>query len=94
MNTTTTQSAIGTGPYRIVARAEAGGLVRKDFATRAELIACVVSEMGGALRGLSPSGRTRPQLWNQPQFSNFFGPMWDGDAIRYESTEAYAILSV
>jgi len=32
----------------------------------------------------------RPELIGQPVFSGLYGPMWDGDAIRYEDHESYA----
>lgn len=88
-----TNSTLGVGPYRVITYSEKDGFSRKDFVTRAALVAYVVAEMGGELRGLSTPGRARPQLWNQPQFSNLCGPMWDGDAVRYESTGAYEVLS-
>jgi hypothetical protein len=37
--------------------------------------------------------RQREELQGQPMFKGMYGPMWDGDAIRYESPEAYAKLS-
>lgn len=50
---------------------------------------------GFTITGHTPdNGRTRPELWNQPKLAGFNGPMWDGDRIRYESTAAYAALSV
>lgn len=36
----------------------------------------------------------RRELWNQPTLKGFLGPMYDGDAIRYESQSANDILSI
>jgi hypothetical protein len=36
----------------------------------------------------------RPELIGQPVFDGFLGPMWDGDAIRYEDPETYRRLSI
>ena len=35
----------------------------------------------------------REELQGQPEFAGFCGPMWDGDAIRYEDVASYARLS-
>jgi hypothetical protein len=35
----------------------------------------------------------RPELRDQPTFRGFAGPMWDGDAIRYEDSASYERLS-
>ncbi len=37
--------------------------------------------------------RVRAELQGQPVFSGLIGPMWDGDAIRYETQEVYNRLS-
>lgn len=38
--------------------------------------------------------RNRAELQGAPTFRGWLGPMWDGDAIRYESADAYEALSV
>ena len=35
----------------------------------------------------------RPELRTAPKVDGFLGPMWDGDAIRYECQESYNALS-
>ena len=35
----------------------------------------------------------RAELDNQPKVNGYVGPMWNGDHLRYESTEAYAHFS-
>jgi len=92
--TNTTQTEMGNGPYRIVGEDAGGKLGVTTFATRADLIAHVVDVMGGQLRGLSGGRQLRAELQNQPSFSNLCGPMWDGDAVRYETVKAYAELSL
>ena len=49
-------------------------------------------------RGFTPSHlntnhRQRPELQGQPIFGALCGPMWDGDAVRYEDTAANDVLS-
>lgn len=36
----------------------------------------------------------REELQDQPKFKGLAGPMWDGDAIRYEDWKTYERLSV
>ena len=36
---------------------------------------------------------TRAELDNQPMVDGYLRPMWDGGMLRYESAEAYDILS-
>lgn len=35
----------------------------------------------------------RAELDNQPKLPGYLGPMWDGDALRYETCEVYEQLS-
>ena len=42
---------------------------------------------------LNDNNRQRVELQGQPKFAGILGPMWDGDAIRYECPETYAALS-
>lgn len=35
----------------------------------------------------------REEIRNAPKFSGLLGPMWDGDAVRYEDAETYKALS-
>lgn len=43
--------------------------------------------------GVCTSPHVRVELQGQPEFSGLLGPMWDGDAIRYENQAAYTTLS-
>lgn len=50
------------------------------------------------LRGFEMTGsyenpRTREEMQGAPKFAGLLGPMYDGDAIRYESAEVYRALS-
>jgi hypothetical protein len=49
---------------------------------------------GAQMTGFCNRRGIREELRGLPVFSGFAGPMWDGDAIRYESSEAYNMLSV
>ncbi|ASY64467.1 hypothetical protein SJ05684_c30430 [Sinorhizobium sojae CCBAU 05684] len=49
---------------------------------------------GYAFTRLNDNQHQREELRGQPKFAGINGPMWDGDAIRYECPEAYAQLSV
>lgn len=44
---------------------------------------------GFAYRGDNQNPAQRAELQGQPQFVGLLGPMWDGDAIRYENQAAY-----
>lgn len=44
--------------------------------------------------GTNLNRRQRAELQDQPIMKGFLGPMWDGDAIRYEDRRANDILSV
>lgn len=48
---------------------------------------------GYAFTRVNTNSRQRAELQGQPMFKGVNGPMWDGNAIRYEDTEAYAQLS-
>ena len=75
-------------PYRIVTTAGT-----TELADRPALAAWI------AARGLAVTGEVRqrgsialrPQLLGQPRIAGLAGPMWDGDAIRYECAETYAL---
>jgi len=43
---------------------------------------------------LNYNSRHRAELQEQPIFTGVLGPMWDGDAIRYEDSATYRTLSV
>lgn len=50
-------------------------------------------ELGFDHMGYNDNNRQRLELQNQPTFDGLMGPMWDGDAIRYESCAVYRKLS-
>lgn len=45
------------------------------------------------ITGENRNKANRSELQGQPIFSGMCGPMWNGNGVRYESVEAYAILS-
>lgn len=44
---------------------------------------------GYKMTGVERRASLRPELRWQPKLEGFCGPMWDGDAVRYESTAFY-----
>ena len=48
---------------------------------------------GNECVGAHMSTRTRAELNGAPKFKGLLGPMWDGDAIRYEDQATYDIMS-
>ncbi len=48
---------------------------------------------GYAFVRFNDNTRQRAELQDQPKFKGINGPMWDGDAIRYECPETYSALS-
>ena len=48
---------------------------------------------GMELSGFNNDPKSRAELQGEPQFAGFMGPLWDGDAIRYEDAEARNTLS-
>ena len=76
--------------YRLIQCVE-GQLVKHEFTD--ENVIPAMEIRGYTLTGLHSNPRTRAELQGAPKFTGVCGPMWDGDAIRYESTEAYAQLS-
>lgn len=48
---------------------------------------------GVEVTGYNHNPRQRAELQDQPRLKGFAGPMWDGDAVRYEDARAYAMLS-
>lgn len=51
------------------------------------------ANLGYEHKGYNDNPRNRAELQNQPTFAKLLGPMWDGDKIRYEDSNAYNILS-
>lgn len=47
------------------------------------------------ITGYTPlESRYRAELCGQPMIKGFLGPMWDGDAIRYETSEVNDLMSI
>lgn len=53
-----------------------------------------IERRGFTFTGLNTNPRQRVELQGQPKFKGLLGPMWDGDAVRYEDQGAYDALSV
>lgn len=79
--------------YRVVTYyEEARAWAQTEYSTREELEKWVAFA-GMKITGENFSPRQRAELQGQPIISGLLGPMWDGDAIRYENQEAYNRLS-
>ncbi len=76
--------------YRLIQLIE-GHWIRSEFTDENVLPAMEVR--GFVFSGVNQNKGNREELQGAPRFSGVLGPMWDGDAIRYESREAYARLS-
>jgi hypothetical protein len=48
---------------------------------------------GFRCRGFNSNASQRLELQGAPKFTGLIGPMWDGDAIRYECSATYAEFS-
>jgi hypothetical protein len=59
-----------------------------------DVFIAIMEEAGYKHVGYSFNSQQRTELQGQPKFEGLIGAMWDGDAIRYETAEAYEILSV
>jgi hypothetical protein len=74
---------------RFVTYAEGSGWGKVEFDSESAAVA-----VGHVVVGRNtPRSCQRVQLHDAPRFDGYLGPMWDGDALRYESSEAYAVLS-
>lgn len=79
--------------YRIVRSTDAGlEVVTFTASTPADAV-LEAAKHGYAFRGFNANPAQREQLQGQPKFTGLLGPMWDGDAIRYEDQAAYDELS-
>lgn len=56
-------------------------------------VAAAIEVRGFAFAGVNVNPRQRDELQNQPKFVGLCGPMFDGDAIRYECHESNDRLS-
>jgi hypothetical protein len=48
---------------------------------------------GFEMIGIEDNPRRRAELQGWPVFSGLYGPMWNGDSVRYETAEAHNICS-
>ena len=79
--------------YRIITKVEAGFFV-DEFA--AETVESFIKQMTGAgyeVSGINNNPAQREELQGVPKFKDVCGPMWDGDALRYECSATYAEFS-
>jgi hypothetical protein len=74
--------------YRIVQNIEGAFLT-----TEVEDIFAAAEVRGFSFVKLADRKSLRPELQGQPIFAELCGPMWDGDAVRYEDQRSYDILS-
>lgn len=90
-----------TYKYRVVGTKQLEGenpavplqqLVGTD-AINIDTFVAVMEEAGFKHTGYSHHAHQRAELQGQPTFDGLAGAMWDGDAIRYETWDAYNILS-
>lgn len=63
--------------------------IKSEFGPEVDLIAAM-EVRGYAFAKLNNNPSQRAELQGQPKFQGVNGPMWDGDAIRYECPAAYA----
>jgi hypothetical protein len=77
--------------YRLVQTIE-NQLVVSEFDSDNVLPAMEIR--GFELRELNNNQRHRTELQGQPIFNGVLGPMWDGDAVRYEDQQTYNTLSI
>jgi hypothetical protein len=68
------------------------GFVINEFADAEEAVAAFAAR-GFTFIKNNRNDRHRAELQGAPVFAQLHGPMWHGDAIRYEDPEANDILS-
>jgi len=69
-----------------------GQLIATEFTE--DNIVPAMEVRGYEFHGLNENPCHRVELQGQPTFTRLLGPMWDGDAIRYEDVATYKLLSV
>lgn len=77
--------------YRVVRKLESGQMFKEEFTNDNVIPALEVR--GFEMTGNYSNPRTREEMQGAPKFAGLLGPMFDGDAIRYESQEVYNALS-
>ena len=76
--------------YRLVQIVD-NQMIATEFSDESIIVAMDVR--GYDLNGINTNPNHRDELINQPKFTGLCGPMFDGDAIRYETWEVYNMLS-
>jgi hypothetical protein len=72
--------------YRLVQTVD-GHMVKSEF--EGDAIYPAMELRGYEFTGLNDNDHHREELQGQPRFRGVLGPMWDGDAVRYECPETY-----
>jgi hypothetical protein len=77
--------------YRVV-RIIDGTWIKEEFTNDNVIPAMEIR--GYEMTGNYSNPRTREEMQGAPTFAGLLGPMYDGDAIRYETQEVYNALSM
>ncbi len=77
--------------YRLIQCVE-GAMIQSEFA--GDNVYPAMEVRGYAHTGFNTNPKHRAELQGQPKFAGVAGPMWDGDAVRYECNEANRHLSI
>jgi len=76
--------------YRFINADEQGQLCQMEFtALDTDQAIAKAAAIGFQFKDYNANRAQRAELQQQPKFSGMLGPMWDGDAIRYENNAAY-----
>lgn len=79
-------------PTRLVQMID-GQMIVSTFGPEVDVIAAMEIR-GYPFARLNANPRQRAELQGAPVFANLAGPMWDGDALRYEDSAANDALSI
>lgn len=79
-------------PARLVQMVD-GAFTTSTFGPESDLIAAM-EVRGFTFAGVNNNPRQRAELQGAPKFAGVCGPMWDGDALRYEDQSSYNALSI
>lgn len=79
--------------YRIIYMVEDNFTVIEFDADTPEEAITAAAENGFDFRSFNTNRAQREQLIGQPKFHGLLGPMWDGDALRYEDQATYREIS-
>ena len=79
--------------YRIITTVEPEFFVAEFGSDTVESFIEQMTGEGYEVSGFNNNPAQRQELQGAPKFKGLCGPMWDGDAIRYECNTTYAELS-